>query len=89
MAVRRVDLATFLESFDPSVHERIGALLDRDGVSAVVCFENVCMDSSALGERTALIVGPSCTYKNVDACEGQWLNDLPSQRQYPQFAVEK
>lgn len=72
--------------FDESVHQTI-----RDRVAwkqpadteAVVVFENQQMDSSAFGDRTAVVVGPGCTIRSVKACKNQHLNDLPSQRQYP------
>ena len=74
----------FLNDFDSSLHEQLKTISCRYGVVALVLFENVQMDSSAFGRRTALAVGPNCTYKSVAACEGRWLNDSPSQRQYPQ-----
>ena len=75
----------FLSHFDPSVHARIKAAVVRyPDAEAVVIFENVAFDSSAFGDRQALVVGPSNTFKSVEFCEGKWLNDLPSQRQYPQ-----
>lgn len=51
---------------------------------AVVLFENVQMDSSSFGERKMVVVGPGCSIESVAACEDKWLNDLPSQRLYPQ-----
>ena len=87
--IKRVDLDTFLAEYDPSVHGKIKRLLRERAVSAVVDFVNVCLDSSQLGARTAVIVGPGCTYKSVEDCEGKWLNDLPSRRQYPQRAYVK
>ena len=54
---------------------------------AVVLFENVAMDSSSFGERKVVIVGPDRGIESVAACEGKWLNDLPSQRLYPQAFV--
>jgi len=79
----------FVAWFDASVHEQLRAALDKPGIVALVLFENQLMDSSHFGERTALRVGPECTYKDVAACEGHWLNDLPSQRQYPVAFVRR
>lgn len=75
-----------LELFDPSVHAVIETSLKRysDAVGIVV-FENQDFSSSRFGDRTACLVGPSNTYKTPQECEGKWLNDLPSQRQYPTY----
>lgn len=82
---KRLFAAKFLEQFDPSIHDAIKqAVLRYPDCEAVVCFMNEAMDSSSFGERQALVVGPSNTFKSVADCEGKWLKDLPSQRQYPQ-----
>jgi len=85
--MREVTWPEFLAYFDPEVHDQIKRVSRGAGVDAVVMFENVQLDSSALGRRTALVVGPGRTAKSVEACAGKWLNDLPSQRQYPQCFV--
>jgi hypothetical protein len=54
----------------------------------VVVFMNNQMDSSRTGDRTAVCVGPNNTYKTLADCDGKWLNDLPSQRQYANFYAE-
>jgi hypothetical protein len=82
--MKQVNAQEFLALFDESVHQAIAANLTRHKSVAVVCFENQMFDSSAFGARSALGIGPNNTYKTVEACEGQWLNDLPSQRQYAQ-----
>lgn len=83
MALKRLTLQEFLEMFDPSVHDGLKELLVRyqDAV-AVVVFYNKNMWSSQLGMRTGIVVGPSNTFKSVEACEGKHIHDLPSQRQY-------
>lgn len=52
----------------------------------VVVFENHMLDSSEHGARTAMLVGPSNTYRTLDAlgADGslKHLYDTPSQRQY-------
>ncbi len=63
--------------------------LARKDVDGMVVFENIQMDSSAFGRRTSMIYGSGCTYKKPEDCEGQHLNDLPSQRQYPQYLYRK
>lgn len=55
----------------------------------VVLFQNLMMDSSSFGDSSSVIVGPSNTFTSAEACEGKWLKDLPSQRQYPVAWVSK
>lgn len=81
--MKEMQLQEFLNQFDESVHERIVALLNSPGTVAVVCFENKQMDSSQFGARSALVIGEGRTYTTLESVEGQHLNDLPSQRQYP------
>lgn len=71
-----------LALFDAEVHDALEAQMLKPGVEALVVFENVMMDSSSFGERTAVIVGEPFTFKSVAFCEGKWLKDLPSQRQH-------
>jgi hypothetical protein len=66
-----------------SIHERIRSAALHCNATHVVCFENQQLDSFACGARTSVMVGPTCTYQSVEQCEGKWLHDLPSQRQYP------
>jgi hypothetical protein len=74
----------FLSLFDESVHAAIMEQFNRfPDAEAVVCFENLAFDSSNFGARSALVVGPSNTFKSIGECDGKWINDLPSQRQYP------
>lgn len=74
----------FLGHFDKSVHDSIRKVLERySDAEAIVMFENVTLDSSHLREKTAVVVGPSNTFKGIEFCEGKWLHDLPSQKQYP------
>jgi hypothetical protein len=76
-------LAEFLTLFSPSLHESLILLLSKEGVDALVCFENKMFDSPHFGERSALAVGPGCTYKSPEEVRGRHLGDLPSQRKYP------
>ena len=50
----------------------------------LVLFRNQDMWASQMGATSLLCVGPNCTYKTPEGCEGHHLHDLPSQRQYPQ-----
>jgi hypothetical protein len=75
--------------FDKEVHNILTERLNRPDVTGMVVFVNQDMCSSQLGQSTALIVGPNCTYKSWQETEGKWLNDLPSQRQYAEAYYEK
>lgn len=83
--VRELTEAEFLALFDPEVHEAIRANARKDGVEAVICMENLDMWSSQLGHRTALIVGPGCTFqlKQIETLPNFRLGDVPSRFQYP------
>lgn len=80
----------FLNLFDPSVHSAILASAARyPDKEALVCFENIDMSSSQIGQRAALVVGPSNTYKLEDIIKpGARLGDIPSRFQYPVSFVD-
>ena len=80
--MKEITMKELLEMFDPSVQPRIIGVVARSQATHVVVAENQQMDSSQFGLRTAMVVGPTCTYKTPEECEGKWLHDLPSQRQY-------
>lgn len=68
---------------DPATREHLVLAWHRyPTAEALVLFENQMLDSSALGTCTTVVVGPENTFPSVEACEGKWLNDLPSQRQH-------
>lgn len=73
----------FFAAFDPSIHDKLRALLDRPDVAGMVVFENLQMDSPAFGARSALAFGPGCTYKTPDELRGKRLGDVPSRFEYP------
>lgn len=70
------------ESGAESLEPIRGALKHYQDGTAVVIFRNQMMDSSAFGDSSSVVVGPSNTFKSVEECEGKWLKDLPSQRQH-------
>ena len=73
----------FLSKFDPDVHDNIRRAACLPGTTHVVLFENILMDSSAFGSRTAMVVGPHRTYRTLEDAYATHLGDLPSQRKYP------
>jgi len=71
-----------LKDAAPEICEAVDRWLDAG--FTVVKFQNVTFDSSQFGATSFLKIGGGCTYETLEAIEGQHLNDLPSQRQYPQ-----
>ena len=61
---------------------RVREWLKAAGTTAVVMFRNNDFCSSSFGAFSCIAVGPGKTYRAVEDCEGRWLNDAPSQRQY-------
>jgi len=72
----------FFDLFDPEVHQTLKDVAKKFDADGMIVFENLQMDSSQFGERTAVVFGSCCTYKTAQDAEGKWLYDLPSQRQY-------
>jgi hypothetical protein len=68
--------------------DRLWAFSQAEGVTHLVVFQNITLDSSRLGDETILAIGPAMTYKTLAEVEGRHLYDLPSQRQYPQAFVD-
>lgn len=89
--VKELNETDFLALFDQSVHDTIRTNRSKPGVEAVVCFEVLQMDSSSFGKRSALIMGPGCSYLLSEIEKGCRLGDVPSRFQYPtaMWRVEK
>lgn len=75
-------MEAFLEEFDPEVWPDIKEAAARYDATHVVMARCEDLWSSQRGRKTAMVVGPNNTYKTPEDCEGRWINDLPSQRQY-------
>lgn len=88
--IRKVNEVEFLDMFDPSVHDQILASAARyKDCEALVCFQKLDLSSSQRGQTTALVVGPSNTYKLSDIVKPEArLGDLPSRFQYPVAFVD-
>lgn len=67
--------------------EQVNRSMNREGVIAVVIFEN--LDLSATGFGKAVMVGPEFTYKTVAEAAAGRLGDVPSRFQYPVAYYEK
>ena len=76
---------TMLSHFDESLHKSIKNLASKDGVVNLVEFINQNFSSSEFGRNTVMAIGPGFSYETLNDVKGKFLNDLPSQRQYPQF----
>lgn len=81
--MKGMDFEDLLALFEPSVRTAIRAAALSCDATHVVCFEDLDVCSSELGKRTAVCMGPTCTYKSPEDTGGKWLNDLPCRRQYP------
>lgn len=62
--------------------DAVRPLLELDGTETIVVYQNQCLDSSRVGELSAMAVGPGRSYTLDEAIKGH-LGDLPSQRMYP------
>lgn len=64
--------------------------MNRPGVTAVVIYENLQMDSPMHGLISAILVGPEFTYKTIaEAAAGHFSTTLRSSIQYPVAFYEK
>ena len=83
MTIKQIPFRDLCARFAPDTRVKLEAIAAREGVEALVLFQNQQFDSSACGDISALAIGPSCTYQTVAELEGNHLGDLPSQRKYP------
>lgn len=82
--IRQLSMAEYLALFDESVHGAIKARFEMSGVHGSICCENLQMDSSAFGAKTAMIYGPGCTFNSLrHAAINVRLGTVPSVFQYP------
>jgi hypothetical protein len=80
--MKQVTKEEVMKQMDESVYPAIEVSIVKNKATHLVMFENQVFDSSQFGARSVVCVGPECTYKTPQECEGHWLHDLPSQRQY-------
>ena len=83
---KQVTLTELTTMFDESVQNKIQALAKKarkEPSAALVVFECLALDSSHLGERTCVLVGPGHRIDSLERALGGHLKDLPSERQYP------
>jgi hypothetical protein len=83
--IKKLGETEFLSLFHVDIRETIRYLVKDKKATHVVCFECLQMDSSSLGKRTALVIGPECeTCKTMEEVANNVnLGSVPSQFQYP------
>lgn len=87
--MEQVEKEDFIALFPDDMHAALRVALTPEHISGATCYTNLQMDSSHYGERTAMVFGPTCTYKDpVSMAEGH-LGDLPSQCKYPTHYYKK
>jgi hypothetical protein len=81
--MKEITFDELLAQADKKIHHTLLNMAYDTGTEGFIVFENLQLDSSSLGQRTFVVYGPDKTYKSPKSAEDSWLNDLPSQRQYP------
>jgi hypothetical protein len=81
--MKQITIDELFSLFDKEMHDGLVKALDLPGTDGAVVFENLQLDSSALGQRTAVVYGPGRSAKTYAELGATHLNDLPSRRQYP------
>ena len=80
--IKKLSWSEFLAQFDIEGHEAISTCRKKEGVDGVVMLVCHVLDSSRIGRRTAMIYGPSCTYKSLEKIQeqkgGVYTTGLPS-----------
>jgi hypothetical protein len=80
--VEKLSWEDFIKLYDKSVHKVIENNRRKPGVSGIATLKCEVLDSSRCGQITALIYGPECTYKTLDAMNkeqgGIYTTGLPS-----------
>lgn len=88
MSIKRVAFKEMLKELEPEVVIGVKSMAEKTAATGLVLFRNMDMSSSNFGCSSIVAIGPTCTYKTVEDCEGTYLNDMPSQRQYPELYCE-
>ena len=80
--IRKLSWSEFIAQFDESIRDTLVTCRKKEGVDGMVMLVNHVMDSSRFGDRTAMIYGPSCTYKSLEMITeqkgGVYITGLPS-----------
>ena len=82
--IQRCSKEMYLDLFDVEVQPMILTQSTKPGAVALVCFQNHQLDSSQVGKRSSLVIGPSFTF-NEGSIVNARLGDVPSRFQYPTY----
>src|SRR5688572_32732748 len=82
-------LDQFLALYPEELHPQLNELLSKQGVDALVDCYNPDFWSSQCGCRTAVSVGPGCTFKSPKELEGKWLGQAASDRKYAKHFTKR
>jgi len=82
-SLTEITLSELYKMFHKSVHSDLDAKIVKTRAEYVVVFENLQMDSSNFGHRSALMIGAQCENKTIDDIRERRLGDVPSRFQYP------
>jgi len=82
--MKEVSIPEFFELFDASVHAEILNRVSSYQATHLVCYEVQALDSSCLGDRTAMVAGGQASSTFEEASTGR-LGDVPSRFQYPTY----
>jgi hypothetical protein len=78
------DLYDYLKADAEHAEKLRNVLAAHPNAEGLVIYECLQMDSSELGRRTTMVVGPGCEgAESIEKASQGHLYDLPSQRQYP------
>jgi hypothetical protein len=83
--VKSVSKAQFFALFSPPMQDELEEKWTDEGAAGFVCYENLQMDSSEFGKRTAHVFGPGFAYNSVGQVVRSVprLGGAPSRFQYP------
>ena len=82
MEPKKLSWPEFIAQFDESVQNAIENTRKKEGVEGMVMLVNHVLDSYRLGDKTAMIYGPACTFKSLESITeqkaGVYTTGLPS-----------
>jgi hypothetical protein len=82
--IKALSREEYLGLFDPDCLKGLLAHEKKPDVIAMVCFENIQLDSSECGNRTSVIIGNTFTW-NMGSIVTARLGDVPSRFRYPKY----
>jgi hypothetical protein len=89
--MRKVSFDVLMKEVHPDVVEDIRAMIKENSASCLVLFRNMDRGSSSFGNSSVVAVGPTCTYKTIEDCDGKYMCDgkhlrnSSNHKQYPEM----